>query len=125
MNFDWAHYITLAEELEREAGKLADRDSCLRTAISRAYYGAFGLARRVAITQDDLTLTRGPQVHREVISHFRNSSHRIRRQIGLDLDRLRRVRNQADYDDRFPNLRQATSISLWRARQIEHLIAQI
>jgi len=125
MNFDWTHYIRLAESLEREAGKLADWESCLRSAISRAYYGAFGRAKEVAVAYDGLTLTRTPQDHRRIIRHFRGSPHRIRRRIGVALDRLRRARNQADYDDQFSGLQHETSLSLQRARQIEHDLTRL
>jgi len=70
MSFDWAHYIRLAETLKREAGNLAERESCLRSAISRAYYSAFGLAREIAVTCDKLALTGTAKDHGVVIDHF-------------------------------------------------------
>ncbi len=132
MPFDWTRYIRLAEILKRDADSLADRESCLRSAISRAYYGAFGLAREMAV-RGGLTLTRSPRDHRNVIEHFRAlemgsqdpSQQAIYKKIALELDRLRAARNQADYDDRIPDLERRTSLALKRARRIERKIAQI
>ena len=40
MAFDWTEYLTLAQELVQR-----EEEACLRSAISRAYYAAFGKAR--------------------------------------------------------------------------------
>ncbi|NOX63716.1 MAG: hypothetical protein GXP42_17465 [Chloroflexi bacterium] len=119
MSFDWTNYIRLAEALEREAGLFSDEEACLRSAISRAYYGAFGLARDVAVSQDGLILSRSPKDHVRVIAHFRRSSQKTRRRIGLDLDRLRRVRNRADYEALLLKPKQTTATALRRAQGIE------
>jgi hypothetical protein len=38
--------------------------------------------------------------HWQVIDHFQDAPEFVRQQIGADLGRLRRFRNNADYDDR-------------------------
>ena len=95
MAFDWADYLELARDLASRSDEASQR-----TAISRAYYAAFGnashLLRRegVSFPQQD--------VHQFVWSEFRNSSDDKRQQIGIDGDRLKRARRAADYAHEFP-----------------------
>jgi len=41
MSFDWADYLTLAQELADQAASSQSTEAKLRSAISRAYYAAF------------------------------------------------------------------------------------
>ena len=45
MSFNWSEYLGLAQQLAGKAQISATRESRLRSAISRAYYAAFILAR--------------------------------------------------------------------------------
>ncbi len=121
MSFDWAQYIVLAETLYRSAETSAEREACLRSAISRAYYGAYGLAREVA-AMGGAQLKGSYKDHGIVTAYFSNSSQPSYRQISLELRRLRRARNQADYDDLYQDLDRQTQIALRRARYIERLL---
>lgn len=118
MSFQWKNYIELAERLHQESTTFAETEACQRSAISRAYYGAFGLAREVAV-KEGLTLTYKAEDHKNVEKHFRRSSRKSRRQIGIELNRLRRIRNKADYADSITALEKETQKSLIRARHIE------
>ena len=90
MSFDWKDYVYLAEELLNRP-----EEAYLRSAISRAYYGVFCIARNRKGCKE---FTRA-NVHWEVINKYKNSSDRNERNIGRILDNLRRSRNDADYNE--------------------------
>lgn len=119
MSFDWTLYIDLAQALVRQADGFADKEACLRSAISRAYYGAFGLARETAVLRHQFQLQHTAQDHANLIRHFRQSSFKAIKQIGVNLDRLRRVRNRADYENQFRDLEKQSWLALQRAQQIK------
>ncbi len=87
MSFNWGDYVSLAEDL-----LMRTEESALRSAISRAYYGAFGIARNRKLQR----IT--GNVHAQVINAYRRSGDANERAIGMILDILRRSRNEADYD---------------------------
>ncbi len=93
MSFDWQDYVALAQEL-------ADRpeEACLRSAVSRAYYGVFCIARNLKGLKEHTP----KNLHWSVIEEYRNSSNREDREIGSILDKLRRARNHADYREDKP-----------------------
>jgi hypothetical protein len=49
MEFSWKDFVVLAHSLARQAEGTAHSEPLLRTALSRAYYGAFCHARNIAI----------------------------------------------------------------------------
>lgn len=102
MSFDWTHYLHLAHELFGKSKKRANREAKLRTAISRAYYGAFIKARNHLILVDKHPIPYGVNPHEYVQSQFSRSRNSLRRNIGNDLHELRRYRNDADYRNVFP-----------------------
>lgn len=93
MSFGWKDYIDLAENLLEHS-----EESCLRSAVSRAYYGAFCIARNAKGFKDST----GGNIHRKVINEYKNSSDKNERDIGQILDKLRRARNNADYNEDKP-----------------------
>lgn len=90
--FDWVKYLTLAEEL---ATRNQD-EAALRSAVSRAYYAVFCTARGHLRLQRVEVPRKAP--HDFVWNHYRHAGG-LRRQIGLDGDRLKKNRNLADYED--------------------------
>ncbi len=118
MSFQWKTYIDLAERLHQESETFAETEACQRSAISRAYYGAFGLAREPSV-KEGLALTHTGEDHKNVEQHFRRSSQKFRKQIGIELSRLKRLRNKADYDDLIPRLPKETIKAVTLARKIE------
>lgn len=81
--FDPSLFLTLANELSASGAE----ERHFRTAVGRAYYTVFLIAR------DKLRVTATQNVHTEVIVALR-----LRRQAWADqLDRLRRIRVAADY----------------------------
>lgn len=69
----------------------------LRTAVSRAYYGAFHLARALLADMGYRCRTRDNE-HLFVQRHFANCRHGIALEIGGLLSNLHESRKEADYD---------------------------
>lgn len=99
MMFNWQDFIKLGE-LFVSARKEGLQEAHYRTAISRLYYGTFGLIRET-LESKGLRVPRDKNVHLCTIEMLRRSESEKEREIGLHLDRLRRERNIADYDNEF------------------------
>src|SRR5690349_20109946 len=106
MSFDWAEYLSLAENLCSlpVSGPPIGREAQRRAGISRAYYAAFILARNHLRDGDRIHFPLHVNVHQFVSNHYFNHPDPVRKGIGSRLRRLRRARNQCDYDDVVPNL---------------------
>ena len=120
MKFDWSEYFNLAKELAETS-----EEAKLRSAVSRAYYSAFCLARNyLRDIEQDPTLSRNKtydiNVHQYVadvfIHHKAKSKTMI--EIGNDLNRLRPRRNKADYEDIIFNLPKEVITALMLAENI-------
>lgn len=92
MPFDWAEFLTLAEELAPRAGD----EAAARSAISRAYYAALGLAA-AHLRAEGVPISQ-LQIHGQVSKAFQNSRDERRKDIAQHLIWLRQQRNRADYD---------------------------
>ena len=120
MKFDWSEYFNLAKELA-ETSKEAE----LRSAVSRAYYSAFGLARNyLRDIQQYPRLWRNKtydiNAHQYVAEKFiyNQSKSQTMIEIGKDLSRLRKMRNKADYEDTIFNLKREARTALMLAQNI-------
>ncbi|MEG4628907.1 HEPN domain-containing protein [Microcoleus sp. AR_TQ3_B6] len=120
MKFEWSEYFYLAKELA-ETSKEAE----LRSAVSRAYYSAFCLARNyLRDLQQDPKLWRKKtydiNAHQYVAEKFiyNQSKSQIMIEIGKDLSRLRKMRNKADYEDTMFNLKREARTALMLAHNI-------
>ena len=117
MRFDWSEYLNLAQELAAtNSDSSANRDAKLRSAISRAYYSTFCLARNYLrdIEQDPRLFRKNRDIneHQYVAEEFIYHPTKMKNmvKIGENLSRLRELRNKADYEDTMFNLpTQATS----------------
>lgn len=120
----WGGYITLADVLADD-----ESESSRRSAVSRAYYGAFNLARRwleangVAIDHR--------RAHDRVWRTFKAAEHatpdtratwRIVGELGGG---LRRLRNQADYADALPGLERQAAEAVASAKRIVSLLDEL
>ena len=56
MSFDWHQYLDLAQELAGQQQKPSTEDARLRSAASRAYYGAYCAARNKLEQDGDTTV---------------------------------------------------------------------
>jgi hypothetical protein len=120
----WSEYIVLADELAGH-GSEASR----RSAVSRAYYGAYNPARRW------LEANVGPvdrwAAHRQVWDAFRvpelaSESTRPKWELLGEIgELLRGLRNQADYDDHLPDLDNRAPQAVTRAERIVALLAEL
>ncbi|MCC3408211.1 MAG: HEPN domain-containing protein [Microcoleus sp. PH2017_10_PVI_O_A] len=120
MKFDWSEYLNLAQELAAR-----NEESKLRSAVSRAYYSVFCLARNyLRDIEQDPRLSRNKTYdindHQYVAEEFiynRSKSQKIT-EIGRNLTRLRKIRNQADYEDTIFQLQKEVVRSLSLAQNI-------
>jgi uncharacterized protein (UPF0332 family) len=69
-----------------------------RTAVSRAYYAAFHVARRLFVDLK-FKVPRADRAHQYLVFRLSNSGEAAVEQAGRDLETLRRLRNRADYDE--------------------------
>ena len=120
MKFDWSEYFNLAKELA-ETSKEAE----LRSAVSRAYYSAFCLARNyLCDIQQYPRLWRNKTYdinsHQYVAEKFiyNQSKSQIMIEIGKDLSRLRKMRDKAEYEDTMFNLKREARTALMLAQNI-------
>ena len=124
MSFDWAEYLSLAENICAVpiSGPPIGREARWRAGVSRAYYAAFILARNHLRDVDRIHFPPHVNAHQFVAAHYFNHPDPLRKSIGADLRRLRRARNQCDYDDvaqNLPNLIPAALV--WSAQVIADL----
>lgn len=75
----------------------SSREGDLRTAVSRAYYGAFHLARDFVLNCG-VVIPSGPEAHKSVRWCLANSGDAELGQCAAWLESLRSARNKADYD---------------------------
>jgi len=98
MSFEWADYLELAQNLSASPASPGPEEAALRTATSRAYYAALHLASQRAQAEGYIPTFSGDD-HQGISRHFRTlGADRVRKKIASDLDRMRKSRNQADYD---------------------------
>ncbi len=123
MSFDWRLYIKLADELINFHRTKSLAESYWRSAISRAYYGVFCLSRNFLISKG-IRIPR-KNVHRFVIEKYKNSLDQVEKKIGVQLDRLRKDRVDADYDDRKGINNSYATRSYGRSTRIQQLLENI
>ncbi|MEW5987996.1 MAG: hypothetical protein AB1791_15295 [Chloroflexota bacterium] len=99
MSFNWSSYADLAYWLLDNAAVTHNVEAACRSAVSRAYYAAYHAAVETAQAKDNFIPAQTSDDHREIIEHFLYSLDPTYQRIGAELQRLRRDRNKADYDD--------------------------
>jgi uncharacterized protein (UPF0332 family) len=90
---NWRDFLVLAARVATDTSE-AD----WRTAVSRAYYAAFHVARQV-LGDLNFTVPRADRAHQYLVFRLSNCGDSAVEQAGRDLETLRRLRNRADYDD--------------------------
>ena len=125
MIFDWYQYLVLAEYMYDNRDTFPDREACLRAVISKSYYAAFCSARNCARDFDRLDLDKSAQDHSSVKKHFIRAADPKNRQIGNFLDRLRDLRNNADYSDTIDKLEELAKAAISQSKQVHTLLKQI
>jgi hypothetical protein len=99
MPFDWKALIDLAEFLQGQAEAAANPEAFYRSAVGRAYFGAFGHAFTYASTLLQFRGKAGPEEHGRLRDHLRK---RRRKNASDRLGQLRQWRNDADYLSELP-----------------------
>ncbi len=135
MKFEWSEYYNLAKELADtnsvSSGDLANNpklqtsEAKLRSSISRAYYGAFCIARnylRDVLCDSTLSGSKRFDVneHQYVSDKFikdEKTNKKIVR-VGSNLNRLRGLRNKADYEDIYNTVKKDALFALKLAEDI-------
>ena len=125
MRFDWSEYLNLAQELAAtNSDSSANRDAKLRSAITRAYYSTFCLARNYLrdIEKDPRLFRKNRDIneHQYVAEEFIYHPTKMKNmvKIGENLSRLRELRNKADYEDTMFNLQREARNALMLAENI-------
>jgi uncharacterized protein (UPF0332 family) len=89
---NWRDFLLLAARLA--AGST---EADWRTAVSRAYYAAFHIARQLFVDLQ-FTVPRADRAHQYLVFRLSNCGEPAVEQAGRDLETLRRLRNRADCD---------------------------
>jgi hypothetical protein len=100
MPFDWRENLAVARLLHGHTGAGISQEAMLRGVIGRAYYAAYGHARRYAC--DYLGFVPRRRLEERTQDHGRLRAHlrqRRRMLVSDKLEELRDWRNVCDYDD--------------------------
>jgi uncharacterized protein (UPF0332 family) len=95
--FNWSHFFEVAQCLAE-----TDDEASYRSALSRAYYAAFHHARMyLARIDPELQIPAHGGAHEAVPQQLKLQNRtRQAKNAGTKLDKLKRLRKWADYDDR-------------------------
>lgn len=96
MSFDWRTYLNVSDALIKNQ-ITGIEEACLRSAISRAYYAAFGIA--LSYLKNHGTTIPLIDTHKFLRNEFKKSPDTIKKKIGSNIDRLWKDRKDADYND--------------------------
>ena len=110
MNFDWTKFLDVAEQIIPDKVETPD-DALLRTAISRSYYGAYGVAFTFFEQKGGVLPTKDP--HNSIHKNFKESQNDLICEIGNGLGSLWIERKKADYNKN----------SSWSLSQVQLLLA--
>lgn len=119
MRFDWAEFLGVARLLINE-DSFPVTDAKDRSAVSRAYYAAFHLARRhVEENHSGAQIGSGGDMHPGLPKWLATQGAALA-EIGVYLDRMRKHRKAADYTD--PDIAGLHSIAYDCVRNCEGVI---
>jgi uncharacterized protein (UPF0332 family) len=93
MSFNWIDLFDVAVDLLK-----GNNEAYFRSSINRTYYAMFGRTRQILETEEK-KIFQPPNVHKQVIDFLKKNNDNLYKQIGYDLNRLRRERVKVDYRD--------------------------
>ena len=112
--FPYDGYLKLARKMAD-----VDDESCMRSAVSRAYYASLHKSIKFAEDSGKTFSCKGkPELHREVIDYFNYGDNIIYQLMSAKLYRLRISRNKCDYDDNIGNIKKITENAIKEAEEI-------
>jgi len=114
-DFDWREYLELAKALAGMQTAGYSQEAAERSAVSRAYYAAFGCARNYAQNALGFTPQAGSEDHRRLREHFRQQGLL---RLASDLNRLRARRNACDYERQVAQLSNYVRVGIQLASTI-------
>lgn len=117
--FDWSEFQKLADELAKRP-----EESCLRTAIGRAYYYVFHLARK-RIEANGFFIIRGADTHKQVWEKYNSSLEFDCKKLGEIANRLKEKRQRADYEEHYARIGDDLPAVLAEARDFAARIARL
>jgi uncharacterized protein (UPF0332 family) len=122
---DWHDLVLLARELYAAAEEYEElREARLRTVVSRAYFGAFALARARLIQVRGIELEPTAGVHRAVERLYRLEGTAAGMQVAEELHRLRAARNTCDHHDEVADLQLTARHALHGVDQVSSGLAR-
>jgi uncharacterized protein (UPF0332 family) len=117
VSFDWTDYLVVANKLVKMAADLELAEGYYRTAISRAYFAAFNIAKQALPQQISDRCPRDADAHEYVKRAYANGTSREQQIVSDNLDRLRIARNLADYRTAWTGARNQCAAELVKAYQ--------
>ena len=117
--FNWSAYQSLATELAKQT-----EEAALRSAVSRAYYYAYHIAR-ARLMDNGFALLPGQDSHKQVWEKFSSSADFGCRKLAEKAKRLKDKRQTADYDPYFARIEQDGPALVDLATQISTDLANI
>ena len=133
MTFDWVDYLILAKTLQTNAkNQNSLREAMLRSAISRAYYSVFNIAKNYLISLG-IRFDGSAEEHRIIQKKFEDLSQResdgTKRlnlaEISNSLSVLRSFRNKADYETVVSGIDRKGEAAVIRAEKVYDLIISL
>ena len=112
MTFDWATYLTCAEELAKSTDEAAKRSS-----ISRAYYAAYNVVRIFL----NVTIPQGADSHKIVWDAA--LKHVALANVAKKGERLKERRKNADYQSKFESIDYWMKDTIAEAKKIIDTVA--
>jgi uncharacterized protein (UPF0332 family) len=119
--FDWNEYLDFAVQLH--SNRLAS-EAEKRSAISRAYYSAFGVAYTRFVAEGGVRVP-NKGIHEVVWGHFLASTDHARVRIANEGDRAKKQRVRADYRDQYGDLGRQVDNVIRKARTVIALIGAL
>lgn len=104
-------FLEVANQLQSSLSE-AER----RTAIGRSYYALYNVLRST-LENHAVQFARNRNSHALLKDYLVNCGHQVAQQLGLTLDTLRLLRNQADYEMHTTINRQQSQLAYVQARQ--------
>jgi len=114
--FDWGSNLQVAEELIKN-----EQEEYHRSAISRAYYAAFGTARTYLDSKSFPYDNGKGSIHKKVWASF----ELIASDIFVIGDRLKRSRVNADYDSNMNNYKSKSKRAIQDSRLIQKKVSEL
>lgn len=125
MSFDWDQYFELAQSLSGDDSADPSDEANKRSAISRAYYAVLIQAREKASERSGDNYPTDGRTHRWTIRKYKQDNSPNVKGIGEKINRLKKRRERADYDNVVPNLDKELSSALQEASSLLHRLSNL